>query len=82
MKGGGDLPLCVGRYWQAPTADRLPLLGGGFTKPNKLYVIGIFPGSDAPVAVAGPFLNDSQVEAALRSVILQPAIVPVERRAA
>src|SRR5213595_3829579 len=80
--GSGDHPLSVGRYWQAPNAARLPLPGGGYTRPHKLYLIGIFPSSEYPVVCGGPYRTDLEVEAALRTVVLYSAPAVEQRREA
>lgn len=79
--GSGDHPLSVGRYWQAPNATRLPLPGGGYTRPHKLYLIGIFPDCPDLVVCGGPYRTDLEVEAALRTVVLYSPVVG-ERRVA
>ena len=79
MMGSGDLPLAVGRYRQAPAADRLPLPGGGWTQAHKLYMIGLLAGTATAAVLGGPYRTDAELEAAMRGVELQPP-APVQKK--
>ena len=76
MLGSGDHPLAVGRHFQTAAAPRLRFPDGKLTKPGKLYLIGIFPGSDPPVVCGGPYRTDAEVDKAMREIVLQSAALP------
>jgi hypothetical protein len=66
--GSGDQPLALGRYFQAAEGEQLPLPGGGYTEPKKLYLISPSAQSEVPVVCGGPYRSDREIEEALEFV--------------
>jgi hypothetical protein len=71
MGSGDDLPFAVGRYHQLPSTSRLPIASGGWTKPGKTYLVGLFESLEGPLVCGGPFGTEAEVERALQEAPLQ-----------
>ena len=69
--GSGDMPLALGRFFQAPPRKRLPIPGGGYTVIRKLYLIGLRPNGRGVVVLGGPYRMDWEVTSAIRALVLR-----------
>lgn len=73
LQGSKPLPLCVATYFQPHGEPRLPVPGGGRTRPGCRYLIARMAEGEPPVIHSGHFRTAYEVEQALKAAAVQPA---------
>ncbi len=59
------VPIGLSRYIQTHGYPRLPVFGGGRTKPGRWYLVGRLEVGGPQLAIHGPFVSDHEVDEAL-----------------
>lgn len=70
-------PVAVALYTQTPNEPRLPIPGGGRTKPGMRYLIARMQEGGRIFVYAGPFRSAFEAERALLQVPVRPVAVCV-----